>query len=178
MQLSTSVNANSFCKEMTYPPWRATRRKIWMLSLLRLKDHWPICPSVLLKYALSAFFSGAIYQLPHRSFATKGSAYASATSLTNSESSLIDRSRLDMERVSRLSEPSVLLKLVASSLKIKPEVIFPTSAGSLKYASFLCLANCLSLIVDGSIHAFEVLQGIGWECLEQVVHWSVRFKPR
>lgn len=106
----------------SYPPWSAIISKSCRFSLLVLKDHFPVCPSVLLKYALPVFFAGGTYQLPHRSLATKGSPYASDTSQTNSESSRIDTSRFDTVNVDRLSDESVFEKFVASSEKTKSEV--------------------------------------------------------
>jgi hypothetical protein len=78
---------------------------------------------VLLKYALSAFRSGGIYQLPHRSFATSGSCNVSATEQTNSASSEMERKRLVMERVDRLSEARVWLRLPDKTGKMISDVL-------------------------------------------------------
>ena len=72
-----------------------------------LKPHCPQCPSVLLKYALLAFFSGEIYQLPQRSFAIRGKPWLEATFWTKPESWTIEFSLLLVESVERLSEDSV-----------------------------------------------------------------------
>ena len=72
-----------------------------------LNFHSLVCPSVLLKYTLSAFFAGGIYQLPHRSLATSGKAYAVDTEATKVASDRIDERRLCVESADRLSEFSV-----------------------------------------------------------------------
>lgn len=54
-----------------------------------------------------------MYQLPHLSLATSGRPYASATLQTNSASSAIELSRLDMESVLRFRNARVSEKLVA-----------------------------------------------------------------
>src|SRR5262245_37665786 len=64
--LALSIRSNKFSyKSRTYPPDFPTKSKTCRLTLLKLNPHSPVCPSVLLKYTLSAFCSGGIYQLPH-----------------------------------------------------------------------------------------------------------------
>lgn len=79
---------------ITQPPRLFTTSNICRFSLLKLKLHSPICPSVLLKYTLSDFWFGGIYQLPHRSLATSGRSYAEATDATNWLSEMIEERRL------------------------------------------------------------------------------------
>lgn len=93
-----------------------------VLSRLKLIDHSPLWPSVLLKYALALFRPSGTYQLPHRSFATNGKPYASATRHTNSASSEIELRRLEIESVLRLRDARVEEKLVASSGKMRSDV--------------------------------------------------------
>jgi hypothetical protein len=89
-------------------------------SLLELNFQTPVCPSVLLKYALPPLTSGWIYQLPHRSFAINGLPYADATLRAKAASSWMEWRRLEMDKVERLSSPKVLEKLwLACSENIK-----------------------------------------------------------
>lgn len=86
-----------------------------------LNFHSLVCPSVLLKYTLSAFLSGGMYQLPHLSLATSGRAYAVETEATNAASDCIDRRRLCIERADRLRDVSVEEIELACVGKIKSD---------------------------------------------------------
>lgn len=79
--------------------------------------HWPVCPSVLLKYALPPFFSGRMYQLPHLSFAINGLVppKAAATSSTKSASCCIECRRFVMDKLDRLRSPRSRLMLLPLS---------------------------------------------------------------
>ncbi len=80
-------------------------------SLRELNFQTPVCPSVLLKYALPPLVLGSMYQLPHRSLAITGLPYATATRWAKAASCRIDCRRFWMDRVERLSCPRVLEKL-------------------------------------------------------------------
>src|SRR5205807_1963311 len=75
--------------------------------LRELNAHWPACPSVLLKYTLSARRSSGTYQRPHRSLATSGRPKASATAHTCSASATMERRRFDTVRAERRRAESV-----------------------------------------------------------------------
>jgi hypothetical protein len=73
-----------------HPPLSTITSSTPRFSLRKLNPHSPKCPSVLFQYALTLFFPGGIYQLPHLSFAISGNPYASATDETKVASSEID----------------------------------------------------------------------------------------
>jgi len=98
-----------------------------MLSICRfsrrvLKLHCPQCPSVLLKYALPAFRSGGMYQLPHRSLATSGRPQLELTLWTKTESWWIERSRLVIDRVELLREDNILEKFCEAAGSTRDDV--------------------------------------------------------
>ena len=88
---------------------------------------------MLLKYALPAFWSGGIYQLPHLSLATSGRSYASATWQTNAASWAIELSRLlilkdDFFRALRVSENLVACGKIISASCIGSDMMVNASA--------------------------------------------------
>ena len=107
-----------------------------MFKRLVLKPHCPQCPSVLLKYTLPAFFSGEIYQLPHRSFAIRGNPWLEATFWTKPESCTIEFSLLLVESVERLSAVSVREGFCEARGRRRDEVEVGRDEGSVIERSF------------------------------------------
>lgn len=87
-------------RDKTHPSFSSIISSRCRFNLLQLNPHSPTCPSVLLKYALPLFLPGSTYQLPHRSFATRGRPPRDAAAEETKEASeRMERRRLCGERL-------------------------------------------------------------------------------